>query len=103
MTRQAQLAVPLPRKPRRIRRGMPRHYNGNGYVALRLELRIAARTHDVDQNLLWFVGEGLRAFVAHLGELFDGALLDFLVVGFEQLAPDFEEIDARMNFFDEIG
>src|SRR5262249_9226802 len=38
----------------------------------------------------------------HLGELFDGALLDLFIVGFEQFLPDLEEVDARVNFLDEL-
>src|SRR5262249_50119303 len=65
-------------------------------------LWFALGADEVDQNLLRLFSERLRAFVAHLGELFDGALLDLFIVGFEQFLPDLEKVDARVNFLDEL-
>jgi len=80
---------------------MPRHYKG---TRRRLPgLRFVARPDDVDQDLLRFFGEGLRAFVAHLGEFFDGTLLDLFVAGLEQLLPNLEEVDALVNLLHEFG
>src|SRR5262249_12749421 len=75
--------------------------HANNVTAMRLYVTL--RTDQVDQDLLRLFSERLRAFVAHLGELFDRALLDLFVFGLEQFLPDFEEIDARVDFLDEFG
>src|SRR5262245_51083417 len=71
-------------------------------MLLKDALRFALRANEVDQNLLRFFGKGLRAFVAHLGQLFDGALFDLFVFGPEELAPNLKEVDARVDFLDEV-
>jgi hypothetical protein len=57
----------------------------------------------VDYDTLRFFGQRGGAFVAHLGQLFDGTLLDFWVLRVEQPLPHDEQIGAAMNLFDELA
>src|SRR5438445_7575177 len=64
---------------------------------------IPFRPRHIDDDLLRLVGQRGSTLVAHLRQLFDGALLNFWVAGAEQLLPYLEQIDTPMNFFDEIS
>jgi hypothetical protein len=57
---------------------------------LLLALRPSDSAINVNDNLFWLVGQRGDAFVAHLGELLDGALLDFWVLVVEEFLPYLE-------------
>ena len=55
----------------------------------------------IEDDLFIVVRQG-SVFVSHAGELFDGALPDFFVLGAQQPVPHLEEINLAVNFFDKL-
>jgi hypothetical protein len=57
----------------------------------------------INYDSLRLFGHCRSALVRYLGQLLDGTLLDFWVLGVEQPLPHDEQIGAAMNLLDELA
>jgi hypothetical protein len=66
-------------------------------------LSVSIRLWHIDDDPPRLVGQRGSALVTHFGQLLDGALPDFLVLGVEQPLPSDEQIAVAVNLFDEFA